>query len=109
VFRALSIETVGKQHNQAIVYIPFSFTRYDKLVYHNLSAISEISKLSFPKSEGVRQCLCITILKAQNSVFRQMRVAGNKLASFLLRILHGLADWAIVTVFILEEHVSVSV
>jgi hypothetical protein len=38
-----------------------------------------------------------------------MRVADNEFAAFILRTLHSLTDWAVMTIFILEENMGVSV
>ena len=70
MFWAVSIETVGKKHDKTVVNVPFSLTRSDELVNHNLSAISKITKLGFPECQSVWQSHSISILETKHSILR---------------------------------------
>jgi hypothetical protein len=109
VLGTITVETVRQQHYQTIMQVPFGFAGGHKLIDHNLSTVSKITELGLPHGQGVGQAGCIAVFEAENSIFRQMRAAGNKVAALLSSSGLNLADGAVVTVTILVEHVSMSV
>ncbi len=89
--------------------VPLGFAGCDKLVNHDLRAISEVTKLSFPQGQRVWQRHSVSVLKTKHSILRQVRATSNEGAAFLVVFcLNELVDGAVVAVAILVEHVGVS-
>lgn len=89
--------------------VPFSFTGGYKLIDHDLSTISKITKLGLPKGQGVREGLGVTVFETEDGVLRQVRAGSNEATAFLLAGKLSLGDRAVVTVTVLVENVGVSV
>jgi len=104
-----TVKAMWKQHNEAVVEVPLRLAGNKELVDHNLCTIGKVTKLSFPQGQRVWKRRGIAVLESKHCIFRQMRTAGNKLATFIVFSVHRLGDWAIVAVFILVEYVGVSV
>src|SRR5690554_4504323 len=66
---SLAFITMWQQHYQTILQFPFIFGCGNVLVDHNLCAVAEITKLSFPKCETSRTCHSISIIKSNHSIF----------------------------------------
>jgi len=109
MFRAITIETVRQQHNETVMNVPLSFTRGHKLIDHNLGAISEITELGLPKSQGVGESLGVTIFETKDGVLRQVRAGSNETTALFLAGELSLGDRAVVTITVLVENVGVSV
>lgn len=45
---AIAVETVGQQHYETIVQVPFGLAGGHELIDHNLGAVGEITELSLP-------------------------------------------------------------
>jgi hypothetical protein len=56
---ASSIITMRQKHNETVLYVPFGFTRDYELIDDDLSTVSKISELSFPKGQCVRVSLSV--------------------------------------------------
>ena len=67
-----------QQHGQAAQSAPFVLTTGNKLINHNLSAVSKVTKLGFPNNERVGLSGGITILKAKHRLLGKHRVDDYK-------------------------------
>jgi len=64
VLRAVTVETVWQEHNEAVLDIPLGLAADDKLIDHCLRTIREITELGLPQSKRVRQELGVAVLEA---------------------------------------------
>ena len=55
-----------QEHRHAAETTPFRLARTDELIDHNLRAIGEVAKLTFPDDERVWLGRCIAILKTED-------------------------------------------
>ena len=72
---------MGQQHHQAGHAQPLGFTRCDKLINNELSAVGKIAELRFPKHQGLWIGQRQTVFEPENRRFRQRAVSADK--SFL--------------------------
>lgn len=84
MLRPLAVHSVGQTHDNSGILAPLGLSRCDKVVYHDLGSICEISELGFPNDQGVRICDGIAILEPENAVLTQMRVADGHIVTDLL-------------------------
>jgi hypothetical protein len=68
VLWTLAIITVRQKHNKTVLHIPLGLTTCDELVNHNLTSISKVSKLCFPKDQTHWLGHCIAILKTEDGI-----------------------------------------
>ena len=108
MLRALSIITMRQEHNETVLDVPLLLTRANELIDHDLSTVSEVTKLSLPKDESVRVGLGIAILETKDSVLREMRVGSDEVSCLISRGKHTV-DGHVAAILVLVEHVSVSV
>ena len=87
---------------------PFHFGALKILIDNKLSRLVKISELCFPEAEGVGVGGGVTIFKAQNSVFRQVRVRCDEVSDVGLVLSHGV-NRNVEAILVLVEAVSVSV
>jgi len=73
-----------------------------------LSTVGEVTELGFPQDESVRVGLGIAILEAEDSILRKVRVGSDKV-SCAVSTRDARVDRHIAAIFVLVEHVSVSV
>jgi hypothetical protein len=66
---SLTIHTVGQVHYDTRLLFPFSLTRYDKVIDHDLSTVGEITELSFPDDKIIWIANTVSILKSKHTVF----------------------------------------
>lgn len=72
VLGALSIITMGEEHNETVLDIPLLLTGSDELVDHDLGSIGEVTELGFPNAESSGTCLGISVLETEDSELRKM-------------------------------------
>jgi len=80
VLRTISIVTMRKQHHQPVFNIPLRFSGDYFSVNHNLSTVSEVSELGFPKAESVRVGLGVPVFEPENCVLRKMRASSDEVS-----------------------------
>lgn len=107
MFRTISIKTVRKENHKPIVDVPFAFSRGYELIKHNLCSVRKVTELSLPHGKAVRMSLCVTKFVAEHSKLRQVRVGGNHVSG--VRVVENSVNWIVVAVFVLVEHMSMSV
>jgi len=108
VLGTIAIVAVRQEHDKSILNIPFRFSRDDFGVDHNLSSVSEISELGFPKAESVRVSLGISIFESKYGVLRQVRSSRNEV-SYTTSVGDNRVDRNIRAISVLIEDMSVSV
>ena len=94
VLRALSLEAVGEQHDQAAVLVPLVLRSDDELVDDDLGSVGEVAELGLPEDERLRVGDRIAVLEAEHGVLAQQRVVHPEVrvvahAQFLERGVFG--------------------
>ena len=94
VLRALSLEAVGEQHDQAAVLVPLVLRSDDELVDDDLGSVGEVAELGLPEDERLRVGDRIAVFEAEHGVLAQQRVVHPEvravaLAQFLERGVFG--------------------
>ena len=78
VLWTVSVETVRKEHNKTALHVPLGLARAEELINDNLSSVCEISKLGFPKAQGIWVGLGVSEFVTEDGKLRQMRVGSDE-------------------------------
>src|SRR5579875_949104 len=74
MFRSLSLVSVRQKHHQSRQQIPLIFAGDDKLIDHDLRAISEVAELRLPKDEGFRIVAAESVFESKHARFGERRI-----------------------------------
>ena len=101
VLRALAFVAVRQQHDQATHPAPLLLAGADELIDHHLSAVSKVTKLRFPDSQGARFRSGVAVFERQHRFFRKHGVPDFEM---LLAVMHMLQRRVGRTVHLVMNH-----
>mmetsp|Transcript_2958 Transcript_2958/g.7736 ORF Transcript_2958/g.7736 Transcript_2958/m.7736 type:complete len:230 (-) Transcript_2958:1564-2253(-) len=106
MFRALAFVAVGQQNRDPALASPLSFTGRDKGIENHLSSVGKITKLSLPQHKGLGVLIAVSDLEAENSHFRQIRIADVHDGAILRECIDR--DVGLLGVLVVNNHVPLA-
>ena len=95
MLRSLAFVSVGQQHDEAREQIPLIFAGRDELIDDDLCAVGEIAELRFPQHERFRVIAAETVLKADDSCFRERRIVNLEPRRRFRQMLQRIFGWLV--------------
>ena len=87
MLRTLTFIAVRQKHDQTAGTAPFRLTGRDELVDNNLCTVGEVTELAFPNDEFIRIGRGITVIKSEDSFFRQDGIVALEASLLFLQVL----------------------